>query len=200
MKFKVPAKLFKAARLAQSKNDVRFWLNGVLITPAGKMIGTNGAMACIANIGEGVTGLDSDVTVCMTGAIPAKAVEIEFDISDDGYGLCRFIGSDRDYVMSGRLRAAHACSTIDSAGIKSAVSIESTLDKAIDEFEALEENEIHIDLALVSIASKIISAVSHKSETKAKILNGSRMVIIYPKRGDLELNQSVMVAVMKVLP
>ena len=89
-KFTLPAKIVKAANLFRGVNDVRYYLNGFLVS-ASDVLATDGhTMICCK--------LESEIEnhkpriIKTIGAIPAKCHEIEFDISESGVngaGFCK---------------------------------------------------------------------------------------------------------------
>lgn len=65
----LPAKLLAAARVCQAKKDVRYYLNGVTVTPT-RIYGTNGHMLFVA---DHETDIEEPFSLSIEGSIPVKA-------------------------------------------------------------------------------------------------------------------------------
>lgn len=85
----VPAALVKAAMLFQAKNDVRFYLNGIMITKS-HIVATDGHVMFVSPY-ESDLRPDEQMIIAIKGKIPAKAHSLELlydDKSNIGVGRC----------------------------------------------------------------------------------------------------------------
>ncbi len=83
---RLPARLLKAAMNYQAKGDVRYYLNGILVSSSGFISATNGHQLFHAQCEEAKE-LEEDMIFAILGKIPAKAVtaNIVFSGEDEGY-------------------------------------------------------------------------------------------------------------------
>lgn len=79
MKLTVSAKHLKSAMMCKAKNDVRWYLTGVLFHSDGSLIGTNGH---VMFVGEHSSKIDKDVIIGFNCNLPAKFSYAEIDIID----------------------------------------------------------------------------------------------------------------------
>lgn len=80
----VKASLVRAAMAVQAVKDVRYYLNGFLLSTAGKIVGTDGHSLFVADYNEGgeCAIVDRDVIVRIYGTIPVTAKTVAFQIPD----------------------------------------------------------------------------------------------------------------------
>ena len=71
----VPAALVKAAMLFQAKNDVRYYLNGIMITKS-HIVATDGHVMFVSPY-ESDLRPDEQMIIAIKGKIPAKAHNLE---------------------------------------------------------------------------------------------------------------------------
>ena len=84
--FNIDARQLKAAMIFQAKNDVRYYLNGVLIG-SNRLVATNGHKMIVVDS----DGADFDPVICnIKGTIPKAAVNCEFVFIDDESGVIFF--------------------------------------------------------------------------------------------------------------
>jgi len=96
--FKLPAALFKAAMLCQSKNDVRYYLAGVHVTST-RIAATNGHILFINEDEKWQKDYKNDlpekgIIVILDSTIPAKARTLKFNPISDSVGICEMIDSN----------------------------------------------------------------------------------------------------------
>lgn len=103
----VNAGLLRAAMFMQAKNDVRFYLNGVLLHSSGYVVSTNGHCMYKAD-DEGLKQLESNVIIAIAGTIPTKAEVARIHFLDEKEGYITFLDSIGHPLQSrGRPSAAH---------------------------------------------------------------------------------------------
>lgn len=73
-KITLPAALLRAASHFQAKDDIRYYLNGILIDPAGYIVATNGHIMIRCECEEAKQ-ISKQTIVQIKGKIPAKAHE-----------------------------------------------------------------------------------------------------------------------------
>nr|WP_067285794.1 hypothetical protein [Marinobacterium profundum] len=79
----LPAKLLRAAQEYQAVNDVRYYLNGIVINTAGYIGSTNGHCAFWAQCAEAKQ-LKNTIIMNIGGAIPAKAETAHISLHENG--------------------------------------------------------------------------------------------------------------------
>lgn len=84
MKFTIEAELIRAAMACQAKNDVRYYLNGILITASGDVVGLDGHIAFRGNHTwrDDDDSIIDDLILEIDGTIPLAAVTVTFEIND----------------------------------------------------------------------------------------------------------------------
>lgn len=87
----VPAALVKAAMFFQAKQEIRHYLNGVMLDNNGAICATNGHIMFVAPC-EQVKSLSGQMIISIHGTIPAPAHELEIYLDDDSrFGFIRLI-------------------------------------------------------------------------------------------------------------
>lgn len=98
MKLKVNMQQFKSAMLCKAKNDVRWYLNGILFASDGALVGTNGN---VMFVGQHKSVVDSDVIVDFVCNIPKKFSYDEIEFSEnEKQGVVKFYGQLEGLVIS----------------------------------------------------------------------------------------------------
>lgn len=97
MKLKVNMQQLKSAMLCKAKNDVRWFLNGVMFAKDGTLVGTNGH---VMFVGQHESEIESDLIVDFVCSIPRnfQYAEIEFN-SDEKQGVIKFYGQLESNVI-----------------------------------------------------------------------------------------------------
>lgn len=86
----VPAALVKAAMLFQAKNDVRYYLNGIMITKS-HIVATDGHVMFVSPY-ESDLRPDEQMIIAIKGKIPAKAHSLELLYDDESkIGVARCV-------------------------------------------------------------------------------------------------------------
>ncbi|MGU5686838.1 hypothetical protein [Aeromonas caviae] len=86
----VPAALVKAAMLFQAKNDVRYYLNGIMITKS-HIVATDGHVMFVSPY-ESDLRPDEQMIIAIKGKIPAKAHNLELFYDDESnIGVARCV-------------------------------------------------------------------------------------------------------------
>ena len=85
MQFTIDAKVVRAAMACQAKNDVRYYLTGILITKNGDVVGTDGhALFRGTHVwAEKDSVISNDLIISIDGTIPAKALTVTFNLAGD---------------------------------------------------------------------------------------------------------------------
>lgn len=87
----VPAAIVKAAMLFQAKQDIRFYLNGVMFDNRGAIVATNGHIMLVAPCEE-IKQISDPMIISIHGTIPAPAHELELFLDDEGkFGFIKLI-------------------------------------------------------------------------------------------------------------
>lgn len=89
-KFTLPAKVVKAANLFRGVNDVRYYLNGFLVS-ANDVLATDGHTLICCKLDSAIENHEPAI-IKTVGNIPAKCYEVEFVVSEsgrDGTGFCK---------------------------------------------------------------------------------------------------------------
>lgn len=98
----VKASLVRAAMAVQARGDIRHYLNGFLLSAAGKIAGTNGHTLFHGTYLEpGGEAVDRDVIIHVFGSIPVTAKTVTFNIPEIGEtkrGYC-FTDNDKAFVF-----------------------------------------------------------------------------------------------------
>ena len=84
----LPAKLLRSAQQCQSKNGIRYYLNGICISSLGYIYGTNGHFAFIAPIPEGDLWdkLEKDYIIQLESVITTTADLCDYALLTDTEG------------------------------------------------------------------------------------------------------------------
>lgn len=82
----VNAALVRAAMAVQAVKDVRYYLNGFLLSAAGKIVATDGHSLFVADYSQDGECVPSDVIVRIYGAIPVTAKTVTFQLPDAEHG------------------------------------------------------------------------------------------------------------------
>lgn len=88
-KLTYPAALIRAAQAAQGVNDVRHYLNGILLSSNGAVCGTDGHIAFKGRAPADQGCVEEDVIVKIDGKIPGTASDVTFIFEDGRNGMCR---------------------------------------------------------------------------------------------------------------
>lgn len=98
----VKASLVRAAMAVQARGDIRHYLNGFVLSPSGKIAGTNGHTLFHGTYLEpGGEAVDRDVIIHVFGSIPVTAKTVTFNIPEIGEtkrGYC-FTDNDKAFVF-----------------------------------------------------------------------------------------------------
>lgn len=81
--FNIDARQVKAAMFVQAKNDIRYYLNGLLIGD-GKIVATDGHRLIVV---DSPTSTFDSAIFTIKGKIPARAISCEFVFIGDDYGI-----------------------------------------------------------------------------------------------------------------
>ena len=101
----IDAGLIRAAMACQAKNDVRYYLNGILIAANGDIVGTSGSVMFVGQY----TGdkIEKDTIISIDGTIPLNALSVELEFRDDAPGLVHLTSA------KGKMPKIFSFSTID---------------------------------------------------------------------------------------
>ena len=85
MQFTIDAKLIRAAMACQAKNDVRYYLTGILIAKNGDVVGCDGHALFRGTHAwtENDSVIGDDFIISINGTIPVKAESVTFNIGDN---------------------------------------------------------------------------------------------------------------------
>lgn len=90
MKLKVNMQQLKSAMLCKAKNDVRWFLNGILFARDGALIGTNGH---VMFIGQHESEINEDTIVSFVSSVPRSFSHAEIEFKDEeNQGIVKFYG------------------------------------------------------------------------------------------------------------
>jgi hypothetical protein len=87
--FTLPAPALKAAQHFQAKGDIRFYLNGILVDPAGFIAAINGRVLFKCESEEAAT-LSAPLIIELYGNIPAHAFHADFAFAGPDTGVVTF--------------------------------------------------------------------------------------------------------------
>ena len=94
--FTLPAKPLKAAKRFQASNDVRYYLNGILVSTDGKIVATDGHRMIVIE-SEEAKSFESDTIIKLYGTIPVSAHKCHFHFIDENSGVVTMTnGHDMD--------------------------------------------------------------------------------------------------------
>lgn len=88
----IDAEFVRAAQACQAKIDVRYYLNGFLLTTKGEIVATNGHFMYVGQYTTDQSEMpDEDTIVLIDGNIPLASGHVVFTFSDDKFadGVCR---------------------------------------------------------------------------------------------------------------
>lgn len=112
LEFSLPARILKAASYFQAKRDVRFYLNGIHIDPAGYIEATNGHVL-IRFESEAATLLPKPLILNISGNIPTTAHHADFRFATNDAGLITFRDGIQKTIKNGTERTMIPFSVID---------------------------------------------------------------------------------------
>lgn len=107
---KIDAKLIRAAMSCQPTNDLRHYLNGILLAKNGDIVGTDGHTLCktfSVNLQE--AHLPEDLIVKIDGKIPKTASVVSFEFTEErqsdgtptyGHGIARCVLAKSEKIFS----------------------------------------------------------------------------------------------------
>lgn len=79
----ISAELIRGAQACQGVNDIRYYLNGILLAANGDVVGTNGHILFHGHTADSDNYPAADTILAIDGKIPANAKTVRFDFTPD---------------------------------------------------------------------------------------------------------------------
>ena len=102
----IDAGLIRAAMACQAKDDVRYYLNGILIAANGDIVGTSGSVIFVGQYTGDRIKKDTIIQI-IGGPIPSNVLSVELEFRNDNSGLVHLTSA------KGKMPKIFSFSTID---------------------------------------------------------------------------------------